>query len=80
MIVLNDVTVSAVETYKTRTHLSTITTAGSTALDAEISITTFSRLIDGKMRYMEVQDATLQRVEAISRLDDGMFKFFTNDD
>ena len=69
MIILNDVTVSSVETYKTRTHLST-----------EEGITTFSRLIDGKMRYMEVQDATLQRVEAISRLDDSMFKFFTNND
>ena len=68
MIVLNDVTVSAVETYKTRTHLST-----------KDDITTFSRLIDGKMRYMEVQDATLQRAEAISRIDDSMFKFFTND-
>ena len=68
MIILNDVTVSAVETYKTKTHLST-----------EEGTTTFSRLIDGKMRYMEVQDATLQRVEAISRLDDAMFKFFTND-
>ena len=69
MIILNDVTVSAVETYKTKTHLST-----------EDAITTFSRLIDGKMRYMEVQGATLQRAEAISRLDDAMFKFFASEE
>ena len=68
MIILNEITISAVAVLKTRTHLST---AG--------NITTFSRLIDSKMHSCEINDATMRGLTNICRLDDKMFKMICSE-
>ena len=68
MTITNTITVSEVLTYKTKTEV---------FIDGDKA--TFSRLIDGKLRSCEINDATMRGLTNICKLDDNMFKMICVD-
>jgi len=64
MIITNTITISEIETLKTKTGVAV----------HENGTVTFSRIIDGKLRHYEVTDCTMRAATSISRMDDEVFK------
>ena len=70
MIITNTITISEVQTLKTKTGVAV----------HENGTATFSRIIDGKMRVYEVTDCTMRAATSISRMDDEVFKMMCRED
>jgi len=70
MVITNTITISEVETLKTKTGV----------FISEEGVASFSRIIDGKMKHYDVEDCTMKIATNVSRMDDNMFLLLCGSD